>query len=68
MVQGVIRLLEVQGYGVKDHLPYGCQLLEQIIIKGGGPCPTSHPETMHGVMVSDFRGQPPVNDTGGGLQ
>ena len=41
LIQGVIRLLEVQKYLVEDHLPNERELLYQLGLEGGGLRPTA---------------------------
>ena len=63
-VKGIIRLLEIQKNSVKDCLLHGFKLMEQLILEGGGPHPTSCPETMEAVVAFDLCGKIPVDDTG----
>ena len=67
LIQGFIRLMEVQECGMEDRLTHCDHILEQLTLKGGGPCPTSRMEPMKGVVVADRRGQRTVNDNSGGF-
>ena len=66
-IQSNIRLLEVHKYGMEDRISHGNHMLENIILESGSPRPTSRLEPMYGVVVADHRGQPLVNDIGGGF-
>ena len=50
-VQGIIKLVQTQENIIKDLLPNGLQILEQIVLKGGGPSSMDGLEPMKGVMA-----------------
>ena len=62
-VQGIVRLMEIQGNGAKDRLTHGCYLMEQLSIGDGSTRPTSCPETMKAVILSDRHGHTPFYDS-----
>ena len=49
--QGAIGLVQVQEDHLEDLLPHERCLLEQFDLKGGGPCSSTQPETMKGIVV-----------------
>ena len=51
--QGVMHLTQVQEYLIEDLLPHFCQMLYQIIFKGGGLCASSRPEHMYYFILGD---------------
>ena len=45
--------MEVHEYGLDDQLPHVNHMLDHLRLEGDSPRPTSHPETVKGVMVVD---------------
>ena len=56
-VQVFIRILQFQKYCIQDLLPYSHYLMEQFVLKGGGPSAATCPETTEDVVEVNGDGE-----------
>ena len=63
-IQGIICLLEVQVNLKYDRLTHGHNMLEQLGLKGSGPCPPDRPEPMQHIVKLDGHRELAVEEAG----
>ena len=63
-VQGVVHLVQLQEYRVKDLLPHGHNLLEKFDLEVGSTCTATRPESMEGFVVGGGGGEVAIYNHG----